>query len=219
MTLRPTFYSGDGHIVQLVESVLRGSAVTLSTLPLLIVVAVAFLAMTVIRRPTTGHRLASAIFAVYLVGVAHFVILPLTFDPRAAEAAGPIDLLRLIELRPFFLSGGDVMPLGQGLLNILLTVPFGFGLPFVLRVPPAAVIRAGVLLSVGIEVTQLVADALYLALPTWSVDINDVLLNSTGVLVGYGVFLACSVIYTDTAGRLPIRRGPWAYFHDVLSRT
>ena len=45
--------------------------------------------------------------------------------------------------------------------------------------------------------TQLVADALYLALPTWSVDITDVLLNSTGVVVGYGAFLACSVIYTD----------------------
>ncbi len=192
---------------------------TLSTLPLLVAVAVAFLAMAAIRRPTTGHRLATAIFAVYLVGVAHFVILPLTFDPRAAEAAGPIDLLRLIELRPFFLSGGDVMPLAQALLNILVTVPFGFGLPFVLRVRPAVVIRAGVLLSVGIEMTQLVADALYLALPTWSVDINDVLLNSTGVVVGYGAFLACSVIYTNTVGRLPVRRGLWVHFHDVFSRT
>lgn len=57
-----------------------------------------------------GPLLAVSIFAVYLVGVAHFVLLPLRLDPGAAAQYGPIDLGRLIELRPFFLSGAEVMP-------------------------------------------------------------------------------------------------------------
>lgn len=190
---------------------------TLSTLPLLALVVVVVGVIGATRRPASGRWLATGIFAFYLVGVAHFVILPLTFDPRAAEMAGPIDIARLVELRPFFVAGGDVMPLSQALLNVLVSVPFGFGLPFVLRVRPGTVIGLGLLFSVGIEMTQLVADAFYLALPTWSIDINDVLLNATGVIVGYATFRLCGPLYVRSLGRLPVRRGPWAHFHDVLA--
>jgi glycopeptide antibiotics resistance protein len=189
---------------------------TVSTLPLLLIVVALLGVVGATRRLASGRWVASAIFAVYLVGVAHFVILPLTFDPRAAEAVRPFDLGRLIELRPFFISGNVAMPPSQAFLNILLAVPFGFGLPFVLRVRPVAVIGAGVLFSVGIEVAQLAADALYLALPTWSIDINDVLLNATGVIVGYVAFRLCGLLYARSLGRLPVRRGVWAHFHDVL---
>lgn len=188
----------------------------ISTLPLLLLVAALLCVIGATRRLRWGRWAATAIFAVYLVGVANFVVLPLTFDPGAAEAAGPLDLGRLIELRPFFVSGIEAMPLSQAFLNILLTVPFGFGLPFVLRVRPLTVIGAGVLFSVGIEVAQLVADALYLALPTWSIDINDVILNTTGVIVGYVAFRLCGLLYAHSVGRLPVRRGAWAHFHDVL---
>jgi hypothetical protein len=63
---------------------------------------------------------------------------------------------------------------------------------------------------------QLLADALYLALPTWSVDINDLILNSLGVFVGYTAFRLSSAIYRATIGRMPVRRGPWAHFHDTM---
>jgi glycopeptide antibiotics resistance protein len=189
---------------------------TISTLAVLLLVVVLLGAAGATRRLRWGHWAATATFAVYLVGVANFVILPLTFDPRAAEAAGPIDLGRLVELRPFFLSGVDAMPLSQAFLNILLTVPFGFGLPFVVRLRPRALVGVGVLFSVGIEAAQLGADALHLALPTWSIDVNDVILNTTGVIVGYVVFRLCGLLYAHSAGRLPVRRGAWAHFHDVL---
>ena len=99
------------------------------------------------------------------------------------------------------------MPTWQTWLNILLTVPFGFGLPFVLDVRGRDVVLIGILFSLGIEVAQLLADGFYLALPTWTVDINDVLLNSLGVVVGYVAFLIARAVYRTTLARLPVRRG------------
>ena len=191
---------------------------TLSAPLLLVVVAVALSLLAVTRRLPAGRWLAVAVFSVYLVGVANFVLLPLTFDPRAADKFGPIDIGRLIEFRPFFLPSVNAMPLSQALLNVLLTVPFGFGLPFVMPVRRRAVLVLGVLLSIGIELLQLTADALYLALPTWSIDINDVFLNSLGAAIGYLLYRGTSLIYAGTAGRLRIRKGPWAHFHDAMTR-
>ena len=190
----------------------------LSTPLVLLAVGVAIVGLTMTRRLTLGHWLAVSTFAIYLAGVAHFVLLPLVFDSGARRQFGPIDLGRLIELRPFFLSGADVMPAAQVWLNILLTVPFGFGLPFVVNVRAREVLVVGVLFSVGIELAQLLADALYLAGPTWSVDINDVLLNSLGVVIGYSVFRLTGTLYAATVGRLPVGREPWAHFHDTLVR-
>jgi len=188
--------------------------VSLSTPVVAIFVSVSLAALAASRRTVTGRGLAVALFSVYLVGVAHFVLLPLTFNPRAADEFGPIDVSRLIELRPFFLAGADVMPPWQAWLNVLVTVPFSFGLPFLDRVRGRQVLLAGVLFSVGIELAQLVADALSLALPTWSVDINDVLLNSLGVVVGFAAFRLVSAAYKSL--RPAVRRGRWAHFHDTL---
>lgn len=172
-------------------------------------------AISVARRLEAGRIIALAIFATYLVGVANLALLPLVYDPQLAEQVGPIDLGRLVELRPFFL-GGTFMPTSQALLNILMTVPFGFGLPFVLAVRLRWVLVLGVIFSVGIETAQLLADAAYLALPTWSVDINDVILNSIGVAVGVLAFCLAGAAYRATLGQVDLRVGPWAHFHDTL---
>lgn len=96
-------------------------------------------------------------------------------------------------------------------------MPFGFDLPFVVGFRGRNVLAVGVIFSIGIELAQLLADALYLALPTKSIDINDVLLNSIGVALGYGVFRISSSRYGVTIGRLPVRRGPWSHFHDTMT--
>ncbi|MEA2622126.1 MAG: hypothetical protein QOH61_1036 [Chloroflexota bacterium] len=168
------------------------------------------------RKLAVGHFVAVAIFAVYLVGVANYVILPLRYDPVLADAVGPIDVTRLIGLKPFFLPGGDTMSSDQLVYNVLLTVPFGFGLPFVIRMRFRSVIAVGVAFSLGIELTQLLADATYLALPTWSVDANDVILNSSGVVIGAVGFLTASFLYRASVGRLGVDLGPLKHFHDTL---
>lgn len=83
--------------------------------------------------------------------------------------------------------------LKTSLLNILLFVPFGLGLPFVTRLRMKWVLIVGALVSVGIEVLQFLTG--YLAGMTFRVaDINDVLFNTVGVLIGYFLFLGITLI-------------------------
>jgi glycopeptide antibiotics resistance protein len=186
--------------------------------PLTLVLALAVAVVIGIRlRLELGRFAALIIFTVYLVGVANFVLLPLRSEPALSEAMGPIELDRLLNVKPFFLPGADAMTDEQLYLNILLTVPFGFGLPFVAPISLKAVIVAGVLFSLGIEIAQAVADVTGLALPTWSVDINDVILNSLGVVIGVALFAAAHTVYRAKLGRLPAAHlGPWRHFHETL---
>ena len=74
------------------------------------------------------------------------------------------------------------------LLNIVMLVPFGFGLPFITSLRIKKVILAGALFSVGIEVIQLITGLI--GHTTFRVaDINDVIFNTLGVAVGYVLFI------------------------------
>jgi glycopeptide antibiotics resistance protein len=78
--------------------------------------------------------------------------------------------------------------LKTSLLNILLMVPFGFGLPFITNLRMKRVIVAGALFSIGIELLQLITGLI--AQMTFRVtDINDVLFNTIGVVIGYTLFV------------------------------
>ncbi|WP_370000428.1 VanZ family protein [Paenibacillus sp. RC84] len=71
--------------------------------------------------------------------------------------------------------------------NILLSVPFGFGLPFLRKVSFKRMLLAGVMFGLAIEGAQLVLSLLIRAAYR-TVDVNDVLLNFIGVMVGYGCY-------------------------------
>lgn len=91
-----------------------------------------------------------------------------------------INLIPLISL-----TEGD---LKTSLLNILLMMPFGFGLPFLARVRLGRVAFLAGIFSVLIEFLQLTSGLL--ANITFRIaDINDVLFNTLGGLSGYLLFL------------------------------
>jgi glycopeptide antibiotics resistance protein len=73
-------------------------------------------------------------------------------------------------------------------LNILLFVPFGFDLPFITNFRMRKIITIGALFSIGIEFLQFTTG--YLAKITFRIaDINDVIFNTVGVVVGYILFI------------------------------
>lgn len=82
-------------------------------------------------------------------------------------------------------------------LNILLTIPFGFGIHFVCRVSQKRLYWAGLWLGLGIELTQL-GISLILGFPYRVIDINDLLANLLGVWVGYWLFLGFAWLYRKT---------------------
>jgi len=73
-------------------------------------------------------------------------------------------------------------------LNILLFIPFGFGLPFITDFRMKKVVIIGCIVSLMIELLQLMSG--FIAGITFRVaDINDVIFNTLGVLLGYLLFI------------------------------
>jgi len=190
------------------------------TAGLAIVVLGAFVVLVVGQRSigthrawSTGRLAALAILLVYVVGVAHYTLLPIRFDYAIVGRVAPWSVLReYINLAP----GGYGMPRDQVLANIVLGVPFGFGLPFVWRLPAIGVIALGLLSSLAIETLQLLGDVTGLSAPARSADINDVILNTLGVTLGVLGFVVFRAAYRALFGGYVVKSGLWSHFHETL---
>lgn len=103
--------------------------------------------------------------------------------------------------------------------NILMTIPFGFGICFVARLKPRDFPWLAIAVGLVIESTQFALD-LAMGGAYRTVDANDVLFNAIGVLLGYGIFRIFAWLYLAIAYYSRInRRGLLAYIHDVASQT
>ena len=166
-------------------------------------------------RLAVGHLTAIAVFLIYLLGVASYTIFPLRLDADYVADMQRPGLSPVVAIVPFFL-GGDFMPGSQALGNVLLGIPFGFGLPFVWRTSLGMVLVAGVLFSLVIEAIQFLINALGVAFPRRGVDINDVLLNALGAAIGIVVFTTIRYLYGWLFASIGARVPPWAHVHRVL---
>jgi glycopeptide antibiotics resistance protein len=152
------------------------------------------------------HLLLVAIFGAYLYAVLDVTLLQFQsllllklFQPdlilRGIEAAQSLNFVPLVGL-----SIGD---LPTSLLNILMLVPFGFGLPFLTGFRFAQVVASGALFSLAIE-------ALQLATGQWAgttfrvTDINDVIFNTTGAAIGYLLFIGFLRLLRAARGGSPV---------------
>ena len=105
---------------------------------------------------------------------------------QGQTAGKTINLIPLITLTPEDLK--------TSLLNILLLIPFGFGLPFITNLRAKNIIIIGVLFSIGIECLQLITG--FMANITFRIaDINDVIFNTIGIAVGYILFVGFMRMY------------------------
>ena len=127
-------------------------------------------------------KLAIAAFSAYML-----VLLDLTlvFRPPARPAPGV-----LLQRRPFasigyyFRLGGHELPFNVA-GNLAVFAPFGLLLPAIWRrmASPARVVAAGVGASLAIEALQYAGG--------WRVaDVDDIILNAGGTLIGYAGFVA-----------------------------
>lgn len=97
--------------------------------------------------------------------------------------------------------------LKTSLLNILLLVPFGFGLPFLMNYRMKKIVVIGALFSIGIELMQLITG--FMAKMTFRIaDINDVIFNTAGVAIGYLLFVGFVRIYRNLSHNWEISANP-----------
>jgi len=143
------------------------------------------------KKKTPVYLLFFTIFYIYLFKVLDYTLLQFQslllvqhFVPnlmvKGVAAPESINLMPLVTL-----TGED---LRTSLLNILLMMPFGFGLPFITDYSFRRIVLTGVLFSVAIELLQLLT-GLAAGMTFRIADINDVIFNTIGVAAGYLVLV------------------------------
>jgi glycopeptide antibiotics resistance protein len=143
------------------------------------------------KKKSLVYLIFFTIFYVYLFKVLDYTLIQFQsllllkyFAPDLilnGQAAG-----KIMNLIPFItLTHQD---LKTSLLNILLLIPFGFGLPFITNFRMKKTVVIGALFCIAIEFLQLITG--FIAKITFRIaDINDVVFNTVGVVVGYLLFV------------------------------
>ena len=129
-----------------------------------------------------------SIFFFYILNVVKFTLFPIIVGTSFAEEMKETTTIASnINLIPF-----NYQYIAQTLLNILLPVPFGFGLPYVKRkMNFKTIVGCGLLFTLLIETAQLIISFI-IGYAYRIIDINDVLANLFGVILGYIAFLLFS---------------------------
>lgn len=118
------------------------------------------------------------LFFVYIFQLIKYTQFPITYVPDLKDISLVWDSINYV---PFYRLSSNFY------LNILLTLPFGFLLPFVKKVKKKSIIYWAFLLPLLIEGLQLLI-ALICQYTERKVDINDFIANLLGLLIGYLIF-------------------------------
>lgn len=157
-----------------------------------------------------------SLFWIYLLFVFKETLFPIPLFMR--QYALPFD--ERVNLVPFFFgkyATARSIFLSAG-LNTLLTIPFGFGIHFIVRLKDRDFIWLPLAVGLGIETLQLFL-SLLIHHPYRVIDINDVIFNASGVLTGYAFFKAFARLYLAVTQQVGIaRRGLLAYMYAVTAR-
>lgn len=158
--------------------------------------------------------LTFSVFWLYLLLLVSAVIFPIPLESNFWSEPGQSvvqAVLSRVNLIPFnYLIQFDGAPtaiLYEIMDNILLTIPFGFGLNFLVRLKAQRVLWVSLALGLGLESAQLLVS--FFVGPYRTVDVTDVILNASGVLLGYTIFKGFAWLY---------RRGLGAFVDEVVQR-
>ncbi len=185
-------------------------------------IILAFLLNSLRRKHSRTYLFFFSLFWVYMLLVAGVTIFPI-LTPGAGHARAPLSrILGDINLVPFnFLQmyhNKNLVLFVEVVGNILMTIPYGFGLPFLKHIQPKRFIWLAMAIGFTIETLQLI-EALMTGLIYRQVDINDFLLNTTGALIGYGLFQAFAWLYLAVYKNTEVKKkGLFAYVLKVTDR-
>ena len=171
------------------------------------------------RKCSRAYLICFSVFWLYLLFAVSLTIFPMPLPETIVWRSPIILILSRVNLVPF--SFGSLFDNPPNVIfqeifgNILLTVPFGFGIPFLVRFNPKNLPWLAIGAGLAFETAQLGFSLLIGGLYR-SVDINDVLLNAAGVLLGYVLFRGFAWLYVAGSRRIKIKQsGLCAYLYEV----
>lgn len=131
------------------------------------------------------YLLCFSVMYIYLCVVLDLTQFPIYASEGMKAAMGGQNVWREMNLIPLKTIVTDFSM--ESVLNIIVTIPLGFGLSFLMRCSWRQIMLSGLLVGGCAEAGQLLT-ALWVGFTFRHVNIDDILLNIIGVLVGYGVF-------------------------------
>lgn len=120
-----------------------------------------------------------SIMYVYLYHLINITQFPIYIDDFQREVLGGQNVWKEMNLIPF----KNVFYMAS-ILNIIMTIPLGFGLPFLIKHNLKKVVIIGFFAGFFLEAMQLLT-ALYAGYTFRVIDINDLIFNWLGTLIGY----------------------------------
>lgn len=207
---------------------LDAEALLVTAVPLLVIAV----AVGVVRRRWTAGRaiavLAVGVYAIVVIGVTLF---PVPIDPSLRAQRSFVDVLGFGGIPRHnvvpFASIVGVLGVGRGVAqyqiigNLLLLAPVGVLAPLLRpgRGDPRSTAVLGLCVTLGIETAQLVT-SLLIGAAYRAFDVDDLLLNTVGVVIGWGAWRAAdgllgrlrwwraSVAWLRGGRRVAVEHGP-----------
>src|SRR5574341_1769409 len=158
------------------------------------------------RKHSLSYLLCFAVLGIYLVFALNKTFFPLDVGGDYPDAQTPFS--SLVNLIPFYPGpwGYSEGLYVTNLQNIILTIPFGFGVNFVAPTRGKTFLWLAPAVGLGIETVQLGISALGLSHPYRLADGNGVVMNALGVLIGYGIFRVFAWLYVWITQRVEIEQ-------------
>jgi glycopeptide antibiotics resistance protein len=171
------------------------------------------------RKYSVSYLFCFATFWIYLSFVLKETLFPIEIVPERAAILGGY-FADYINLIPFYFGRfarfDRTFP--GVFLNILLTMPFGFGINFLTRLRPRSFLWLSISVGMAIESSQLLI-SLCLGYPYRVIDINDVICNAAGVLIGYALFRLFARGYILLSERFELTQpGLLGYFLEIAQK-
>lgn len=182
---------------------IRLGASAVIAFPFYIVARILFLRHKKVKTRVLRELLLCA-FTLFMVGLIVLVLWPGSMGGQSANPFGQIlerlrtgrgmNLIPLHTIRSYFVSNVDTRFVINIVANILMFSPTGFCLPLLWQRYRAwwKILCIGIIFSAGIETAQLFVGR--------SVDIDDVILNTAGVMLGYVFYVLISGAYRGQTG-------------------
>lgn len=193
--------------------------------PLFIGVVILIVIITILwkQKRSPSYIFCFSLFWVYLLLLMSVTIFPIPLSENISTVFTEQQLtftLSHVNLVPFkyFTFFNKYVVFREIIRNILLTIPFGFGIRFITPFRAKNFIWLSIAVGLAIEVTQLVI-SLGVAGAYRTIDVTDVLLNAIGALLGFVLFKAFAWWYLMVTQQPHNKRSGFsAYIYSIASR-
>lgn len=153
------------------------------------IVLVFWIIISSVTKRTLSRKILISLFIIYITVVVSITVFPLVIDPEMMVMTDKSIILIPFSTITDLLANATLGTIVLQIIgNIIMTVPYGVLIPFIVkRKRWYNYLIYTLVFPIAVELTQLI-----ICLSTNSfyrtVDIDDVILNSIGILIGYGIY-------------------------------